>query len=79
MKIITIVCVSAMLGVLSESAVAQYGNAWGAQAYTQTKPENARHVKKPRAPAPKDPYAKYWNDPSREAPPFSWGGPKGGG
>jgi hypothetical protein len=79
MKIITIVCACAMLGAFVGGATAQSGTAWGAQAYTQTKPANARHVKKPRAPVQRDPYAKYWNDPSREAPPFSWGGPKGGG
>jgi|1185.fasta_scaffold54583_1 hypothetical protein len=79
MKIITIVCVGAMLGAFAESAVAQSGTVSRAQAYTQTKPANARHVKKPRAPDQRDPYAKYWNDPSRQAPPFSWGGPKGGG
>jgi hypothetical protein len=79
MKIITIICACATLGVLAESAVAQSGTVSGPQAYTQSKPTNARHVKKVRTPAPRDPYAKYWNDPSRQAPPFSWGGPKGGG
>lgn len=34
---------------------------------------STRHVKKVRVPAPpKDPYAAYWKDPSRQAPPFSY-------
>jgi hypothetical protein len=71
MKIIASVCAAAMLS-LTASAQAQYGAA-GMHAYPQGKPASARHVKKPRvAPAPKDPYAAYWKDPSRYEFP-SWG------
>jgi hypothetical protein len=78
MKLATLICAGAVV-LFAGSATAQSGNAPGIYGPQHGKPVTTRHVKKVRMPQPSDPYAKYWNDPSRQAPPFSWGGPKGGG
>ena len=48
----------------------------GALAHETGKPHKHRvHKAQAVKPAqPKDPYAKYWNDPGRAAPPFSYRG-----
>ena len=79
MKLAIVICAGAVV-VFAASAGAQSGNGPGMHATPHGKAVPTRHVKKVRVPAqPKDPYAKYWDDPSRQAPPFSWGGYKGGG
>ena len=71
MKITTLFCAGAMV-LLAGGAEAQSGSASGMYADPHAK-AGARQVKKPRAQArPKDPYAAYWNDPSRREFP-SWG------
>jgi hypothetical protein len=71
MRITTLLCVAASALLL----------AGGASAHETGKPHKHRAQKaqtmKPMKPAkPKDPYAAYWNDPGRAAPPFSyWGQP----
>ncbi len=65
-----LLCAGACVLSLAASADAQSGTGLHTHKHA-----SARHAKKVRAPAPpKDPYANYWNDPSRQAPPFSWGG-----
>ena len=67
MKIPTLLCATACALLL----------AGGAAAHETGKPHKHRAQKaqtvKPVKPAkPKDPYAAYWNDPGRAAPPFSY-------
>ena len=67
-----LLCASACMLLLGASADAQSGNATGAKTH---KNASARPAKKVRTPAPpKDPYAKYWDDLGRQAPPFSYYG-----
>ena len=64
--------------LLAGPAVAKKSAAPGAQAHKSHRTKTVRAARQPAMP-PRDPYAEYWKDPSRQAPPFSWGGPKGGG
>ena len=66
MKKISLICAGAIV-LLATSAPAQSGP--GLHSHGKA----VRHAKKVRvAPPPKDPYASYWNDPGRQAPPFSY-------
>ena len=51
-------------------AAAKDGN--GVHVHKPQKTKTVRTARQPVAP-PRDPYAAYWNDPSRNGP-FSWGG-----
>ena len=66
MKILTMFCAPVWVLLL----------ATGAFAHETGKPHKHRaHKAQAVKPAPpKDPYAKYWNDPGRAAPPFSYRG-----
>ena len=68
MKITTLICAGASLLLIAGSA----------SAHETGKPHKHRtHKTQTMKPAqPKDPYARYWNDPGRAAPPFSY---RGGG
>jgi hypothetical protein len=64
MKTLTLFCASACLLLL----------AGGASAHETGKPHKHRAAKAQtvKPVKPKDPYAAYWNDPGRAAPPFSY-------
>ena len=67
MKVITLLCASATLVLLAGNALA----------HDTGKPHKHHRAQKTQAmkpPKPKDPYASYWNDPGRAAPPFSYRG-----
>lgn len=68
----TLLFAGALALLLAGPAIAK-DHAAGAHAHKVHKTETARAARRATAP-PKDPYAGYWNDPSRAAPPFSWGG-----
>ena len=74
----TMLLAGAFALLLSGSAAAKNSAAPGAHSHKAHKTKTVRAARQPIVP-PKDPYAEYWKDPSRQAPPFSWGGPKGGG
>lgn len=69
MKISTLLCATACMLLL----------AGGAFAHETGKPHKHRAQKAQTAKPvkPKDPYAAYWNDPGRAAPPFSYYGSRG--
>jgi hypothetical protein len=66
MKVSTLTCAAACVLLL----------AGGAAAHESGKPHKHRgkKVQAVQPAPPKDPYAKYWNDPGRAAPPFSYRG-----
>jgi hypothetical protein len=68
MKIMLLAGAIALL--LGGGAVAK-DNITGVHAHKVYKTKSARALRRPVMP-PKDPYADYWNDPSRQAPPFSY-------
>ena len=66
----TLLLAGALALALAGGAAAKERN--GAHAHKTYKAKTVRIVRRP-APPPRDPYAGYWNDPSRNGP-FSWGG-----
>ena len=68
MKVSTLTCAAACVLLL----------AGGAAAHESGKPHKhpayKTHSAKLKRVQPKDPYAGYWNDPGRAAPPFSYRG-----
>jgi len=46
-------------------------SATGVHTHKTYRTKSVRAVRRPVMP-PKDPYAEYWNDPGRQAPPFSY-------
>jgi hypothetical protein len=68
MKIPAWLCAGASVLLLAGSAIARETGKPHAKTHRAPK----AHVVEP-AP-PKDPYANYWNDPGRAAPPFSYHG-----
>ena len=69
MKIPTLLCATACALLLAGGAAAhETGKAHKHRA------QKAQTVKPVQPAKPKDPYAAYWNDPGRAAPPFSYWG-----
>lgn len=65
MKILTLVCAAALLALPGSAAIAKSGKEASAKQRTHMvhKRVHAAHPMKPAK--PKDPYAAYWNDPTR--------------
>jgi len=58
---------------LSFAGGAAAKDAYGVHVHKTHKAKTLRAARQPVMP-PRDPYAAYWNDPGRQAPPFSWSG-----
>ncbi|TMJ06236.1 MAG: hypothetical protein E6G97_00805 [Alphaproteobacteria bacterium] len=58
---------------LSFAGGAAAKDAHGVSVHKTHKAKTLRAARQPAMPPPRDPYAAYWNDPSRNGP-FSWGG-----
>ncbi|MEJ0078116.1 MAG: hypothetical protein WDO17_22275 [Alphaproteobacteria bacterium] len=67
MKIPTLLCAAACVLMLA-------GNASAKETGKATKTHRANKAQMAKPVQPKDPYANYWNDPGRAAPPFSYRG-----
>jgi len=67
-----IMLLAGAVALLFGGGAAAKDHATGVHAYRAYKIKSVRAVRRPVMP-PKDPYAEYWNDPSRNGP-FSWGG-----
>jgi hypothetical protein len=67
-----IMLLAGAIALLFVGGAAAKDNAAGVHADRAHKTQSARAVRRPVMP-PKDPYAEYWKDPSRNGP-FSWGG-----
>ena len=69
-----LLCAGACVLLLGASADAQSGSATGAKTHKNASARPAKKVRTTAPPKAKDPYAAYWNDPGRQAPPFSYFG-----
>ena len=71
MKILTLFCAGACVLLLAGGADAKKAK----EKVVAHKLHRAPHKHaRPQPVRPKDPYAAYWNDPGRAAPPFSYRG-----
>ncbi len=69
----TTILLAAAIALSFASGAEAKNKASGAHAQKNYKTKSVRAVRRPVMPAPsRDPYAKYWDDPGRAAPPFSY-------